>query len=245
MAVFLGAVQGLTEFLPVSSSGHLVLLQKLMGLGDEVIGVTVVLHIGTLASLAVFFFKDIIAAMRDVRTLMLIAAVTIITGVVGMTGKHFFEQLFLSTTAVGIGWCITGVVLWYAGRRPASRRDLVDIIDAAAMGAAQAVAIAPGVSRSGLTIASLILRKLNRVTAFKFSFIAGIPAILAAAMLEMREVGNAVSAAPMAMAAGCAVSFVTGLTALWVLRRATLSARLHYFGIYCGVLGIITLLFIR
>ncbi len=243
--LILGVVQGFAEFLPVSSSGHLAILEKLMGIGANSVAVAVVLHLGTLLALLFYFFKDIIAALRDFKMLVFIAVVTVITGVVGVVGKHFFEGLFASTMAVGIGWLVSGTVLWCAGRRPQGRRDVVDITDALVLGGAQACAIAPGVSRSGATMSALVFCGIERVAACRISFIAGIPAIAGAAVLECKDVAAVTQAHPGLLTVGFAASFICGLVALRILRRVMQRAKLHYFGVYCFILGVITLIFLR
>jgi undecaprenyl-diphosphatase len=243
--IFLGIVQGLTEFFPVSSSGHLVILQRLLGVTGQELAVSVILHFGTLLALVVFFFKDILALLRDIRSLILIAVVTIITGVIGLTGKDFFEGLFNSPKSVAFCLIITGVVLIRARRFINSRRNVLDIVDALVLGLAQGIAIIPGISRSGITISTLLFRKIDKETAFKFSFLAAIPAIFGAGLLEAKKVGAALQDNSTPLLAGFIASFITGIFALWILRMVLRKAKLHYFGIYCIIIALITLVFIR
>jgi len=243
--IFLGIVQGVTEFLPVSSSGHLVIFQKLLGVTGQELAVSVILHLGTLCALLVFFCKDILEALRDVKSIILIAVVTIITGVIGVSGKDFFEGLFSSPKAVAFCLIITGAILIRARRFINSRRSVLDIVDALVLGLAQGIAIIPGISRSGITISTLLFRKIDKETAFKFSFLAAIPAILGAALLEARKVGAAIEGNSGALLAGFIASFIAGIFSLWLLRLVLRKAKLHYFGIYCIIVALITLLFVK
>lgn len=243
--ILLGIVQGLTEFLPVSSSGHLVVMQKVFGLSGQELALTVLLHLGTLLALFIFFFKDILEAFRNFQLLLFILIVTIITGIIGILGKDFFESLFSSTISVGMGLFVTGLVLILTKRSRGSKRDILDITDAIVLGFAQSIAIIPGISRSGITISALIFRKIDRETCFKFSFLASLPAILGAAILEAREINSALQASQFNLVIGITFSFLSGLIALWVLKKAVVSAKFHYFGYYCMVAAVITLLFIK
>jgi len=244
--IFLGIIQGLTEFLPVSSSAHLIIFQKILNMGGEELALTVFLHLGTLLALVVFFFKDIIEAARSFRTLFFIATVTVITGAIAISGRDFFEALFNSAKYAAVALFITGIILLATKRmRDKARRDILDIKDALILGVAQGVAVIPGISRSGLTISSLLFRKIDPETCFKFSFLAGIPAIAGAALLEAKKINFAMSVSAGNFIAGFIASFLTGLVALWLVRSAVQKAKLHYFGYYCIIVSILTLLFIK
>jgi len=243
--ILLGVVQGLTEFLPVSSSGHLAILGKIFGLGTEAVAVSVVLHLGTCLALVLFFVKDIVKLFRTLELLIFIFVVTLITGIIGLGGKHFFEALFTSAQAVGIGWAITGVVLLSTARNKAGRREIVGIVDALILGLTQGLAIAPGVSRSGITIATLLFRKMDWESSFRLSFLAAIPAIFGATFLEAKEIHSALQVHAPVLAAGFIASFVSGLLALWILKNVMRKAKLHIFGYYCIIIAILTLVFIR
>ncbi|MFA4889140.1 MAG: undecaprenyl-diphosphate phosphatase [Candidatus Omnitrophota bacterium] len=240
--IFLGIVQGLTEFFPVSSSGHLVILQKLFGMSGNEVAVAVVLHLGTCLSLLVFFFRDILKLLRDIKSVIFIILVTLITGIIGVSGKHFFEGLFQSTKAVAIALLITGVVLLLTKKFQSGKREKINLKDAIILGITQGLAIAPGISRSGITIATLLFRKIERETCFRFSFLAAIPAIFGAALLEAEDVRLAINPG---LIIGSIFSFASGLLALWLLQRLMQKARLHYFGVYCMIIAILTLLFVK
>lgn len=243
--IILGIVQGITEFLPVSSSGHLVILQKILGMQGEEIAVSVILHLGTVCALLIFFFKDILKSLTNVRLLSFIIIVTIITGIIGILGKDFFESLFSTVVPVCIAWIITGIVLILTRKLKDTNRDILDIQDAITLGLAQSIAIIPGISRSGITISSLLFRKIDKPTCFRFSFLASIPAIMGATILEAKKIDFALGAKFLNFAVGFTASLVSGILALWVLRIVLTKSKLHYFGYYCILVAILTLIFIR
>ncbi|MDD5730915.1 MAG: undecaprenyl-diphosphate phosphatase [Candidatus Omnitrophica bacterium] len=243
--ILLGIIQGFTEFFPVSSSGHLVLAQKLLGISGEEISLSVVLHLGTVLSMLVFFHKDIIKALRSLRTLALIMVVTLITGIIGVSGKHFFEKLFTSPRLVSFALIFTGIILIAIRKFEKGRRENLFVSDAAALGLAQGLAIVPGISRAGMTISALLFMKVDRNTAFNFSFLASIPAVIGAAVLEAKEIGFALQGELKYFAAGFIFSFLFGLLALWLLKIILHRAKFHYFGYYCIFIAIVSLLLIR
>ncbi len=243
--VLLGIIQGLTEFLPVSSSGHLALLHRFLGMNQEVISLSVVLHLGTVCAMLLFFRRDLLALRNDRVLLGQVALVTVITGVVGLGGKSFFEGLFNSPRAVGAGWLVTACVLGLTARVSGGERLRMSLRDAFILGGAQAAAIMPGVSRSGITIATLLFLRLQRDRAFRLSFLAGIPAIIGAAVLEAPEIDAAARTHLFEYAAGFCASLASGLAALWLLRLIMNKAKLHYFGVYCAVAALLTFIFVR
>jgi len=236
--LLLGLLQGLTEFLPVSSSAHLVLVQKLLGLGEQVIPLTVVLHLGTCLSLLVFFSRDLLKTLRDVRMVFLILIVTVITGGIGLSGKHFFESLFESSRVCAGALVVTGTILLLTRGCRNQMKSSVGFKDALVLGFAQAAAIVPGLSRSGLTISTLLFRGITREESFRFSFLAALPAIFGAALLEAKDIGEAFKTHAVAYSIGFLVSFAAGLFALWLVGRAVRKAKLHYFGYYCIAAGV-------
>lgn len=242
--ILLGIVQGLTEFFPVSSSAHLVIIENLLGIKSEVIALTVTLHLGTVLALAVFFFKDIIAALRNFKSAALIIVVTLITGTIGVLGKDFFEETFSSLRLIGLALIVTGVMLFITKKFMEGKRSEPTFKDAVILGLTQAIAIMPGISRSGTTVSTLLFRKLDRETAFRFSFLVSIPVILGAALMEARKIESGLNAHFLNYAAGFAASFLSGLLALYILKVVLGKAKLYYFGYYCIIVGIITFLFL-
>ncbi len=241
----LGFIQGLTEFLPVSSSGHLVLAQHLFGMNEARIETEIILHLATLLSVVAFLWKDILALRKDLRSLGLILTVSVITGAIGILGNDFFEKIFDSVRFVALGWLFTGALLISTRFFGSGSRKWPALPDAVVLGLTQAVAIIPGVSRSGMTISTLLFRKLHPEAAFRFSFLVSIPVILGAALLKAKDIGFVVNGDPAVLACGFIVSFFTGIVALWILKRVLLKAAFHWFGYYCIVISLATLLFVR
>jgi undecaprenyl-diphosphatase len=238
----LGIVQGLTEFLPVSSSGHLVILQKVLRISADEVTLSVVLHLGTTLALITFFFKDIIKVFSNARLLKLIIIVTVITGIIGVTGKDFFEGLFGLPRWVALFLCVTGIILIFTQKFKDTKRNNLNAKDALILGVAQGIAIIPGISRSGITIATLLFRKIDRETSFRFSFLASIPAVLGATILKARDFAFTGAGELLNLATGFFFSFTVGLFALWMLGLVMRKAKLHYFGYYCILVALVVLL---
>ncbi len=243
--IILGIIQGLTEFFPVSSSGHLVIFERLFGITEGEVVITVALHLGTILSLIVFFFNDILKLLRDVRLAGYVLLVTVITGVIGIAGKDFFESLFKSPRMVSAALVVTGVILVLTKKFAVPRRNILNMRDSLALGVCQSIAIVPGISRSGMTVSCLLFRKLDWETSFRFSFIASIPAVLGAALLKAKDINFSLQADGGNLAAGFICSFLSGLLALGLLKRIMAKAKWHYFGYYCLAAGIAALVFIR
>jgi len=264
-AVILGLIQGLTEFLPVSSSGHLVLGQHLMGLREPELLFDVLMHIATLTAIVIVLRREILslvselfhlpkhlknrdaltAAWRDrpsFRLLALIVMGSVPTGLIGIGLKDVFEALFGSPLAVGAALLATGAVLFLTRLAPARGRTVekFKIFDALLVGLAQGLAITPGLSRSGLTISTGLFLGLDRETAARYSFLLFIPAALGALGLELIAAKPG-SFSPVQIAAGFAAALISGLAALVFLLRIVRRGRLHYFAYYCWALGLITL----
>ncbi|MBU2552292.1 MAG: undecaprenyl-diphosphate phosphatase [Proteobacteria bacterium] len=265
-AVTLGLIQGLTEFLPVSSSGHLVLGQHLFGIKEPEILFDVLLHLGTLAAVFIVFRRDIASLVReffrlptrlknravaaeawrtedDFRLLILIVAGSVPTALIGLLFKDIFESLFASTRAVGLALIVTGVVLfltrWSAGAR-GRKTGAFRAGDALIVGLAQGLAITPGLSRSGLTISTGLYLGLDRDLAARFSFLLSIPAIFGALILQLRSAAPT-SFSPLDMGLGFLAALISGLAALVVLLRLVRGGRLHYFAWYCWAIGLLSL----
>ncbi|MCM8780460.1 MAG: undecaprenyl-diphosphate phosphatase [Candidatus Omnitrophica bacterium] len=245
MYIILGIVQGLTEFLPVSSSAHLVILQHLLEVGQQRLALTVVLHLGTSLALLVFFFRDILRMIRKIKFLFLIGIVTVVTGIIGLGLKDFLERSFNSLTTVGIALIVTGVMLILSRRFIDGQRQMPDIKDAFILGVTQAIAIVPGISRSGITISTLILRRIEKKISFQFSFVASLPAVLGAGLLEVDKIKTIWNIRPEVLAVGFITSFLSGILSLYILSKAINKTRLHYFGYYCIILAMVVILFLR
>jgi len=243
--IFLGIIQGVTEFFPVSSSAHLIILQKLLGMSGNEVALSVVLHLGTILALIFYFFKDILKLLGDIRSLILIIIVTVITGAIGITGKNFFEGLFSSPKLVALALIFTGIILILTKKFMETKSEVLDIKDALILGLAQGLAIIPGISRSGITISTLLFRKVGKMTSFRFSFLASIPAVLGAAVLEAKKIELLTKVDVKNFTWGFIFSFITGIFSLWLLKRIMEKAKLYYFGYYCIFIALIALLFIK
>ncbi|MEI9479566.1 MAG: undecaprenyl-diphosphatase UppP [Deltaproteobacteria bacterium] len=258
-AIFLGVVQGLTEFLPVSSSGHLVFFQSLFGLDESQVAFDVMLHLGTLLAVVVYFRTDIsqillgtwawVKGRREgeekVKLLLWIVVATIPTGLMGILFKDWFESLFSRPQTVGFMLLVTGGALWLTRtvKRKEKTTGEMGAIDALIIGIAQGVAIIPGISRSGATISTGLFRGLNRELAGKFSFLLSIPAILAATLLKFREIDTS-SGIGLAFI-GTAVAFFVGLFSLKLLMKIIRAGKLSGFAYYCWAIGIVMILLTR
>lgn len=239
--IILAIVQGLTEFLPISSSGHLVIANKFIGAGADVLLYSI-LHLGTVLSVLVYFFKDIIKAIKSIERARNIVVACFITGLIGLTGKSFFESLFDNYRLVLCALFINGIVMIIANMiMNKGEKEKVDLKDAVIMGLAQAAAIIPGISRSGSTISALLFRKVKREEAFRFSFVSAIPLIFAAFILEARHASVESFSADLVVTyiIGCAISFITGLCALRLLSYMIKKSRFDIFGWYCITISIL------
>lgn len=241
----LGIVQGFTEFIPVSSSAHLVIAEKILGISGGGLSLSVILHLGTALALVIFFYRDILEAIFNKKMLSYIIVVTIITGIVGMGGKDFFESIFNSVRWAAAALIFTGFILILTAKFIQARRSSLNIKDALILGIAQGIAIIPGISRSGITISALLFRGIQRKLSFKFSFLASIPAVFGASILEAKDINFALHTDSKSMVIGFTASLVSGIFSLWLLKKIINKAKLHYFGYYCIAIAVIALLFIR
>jgi undecaprenyl-diphosphatase len=235
----------LTEFLPVSSSAHLLIVKKFLQVAQDGVLVSVVLHAGTTFALIVYFFKDILNALRERKTLGNILIVTVITGAIGISGQRVFERLFNTLSFIPFSLAATGIILLLTSRWMRSRKDSISSLDAVVLGVCQGIAIIPGISRSGITIAALLARGVEREKSFRFSFLAAIPAVCGAMLLEAKNIQGNLQGEGMSLMVGLLVSAVSGFCALLLLQRVMKNARLYYFGYYCLGVAFLTFLFVR
>lgn len=250
-ALFLGALQGLTEFIPVSSSGHLVFFQSLFGLKEAPLFFDVMLHFGTLMAVLITFRHDVAAmgseALKALRgkkgglegkLLFWIVLGTIPTGLMGILLKDWFESFFTRPKSVGAMILITGSLLWLTRWIKGEGRSLERMtwLDAVVIGVAQGVAIMPGISRSGTTISVALYLGLNRELAGRFSFLLSIPAILGATLLEIPKLG--VIHDPSLALIGAVTAFGVGYVSLKFLMRMIKLGWVGNFAYYCWAAGI-------
>lgn len=248
-AVVLGLVQGLTEFLPVSSDGHLVLAEHLIGVHTPGVVVEVMLHVATLGSIVIVYGRrfGVLASgvvRRDPHALryaglMLLAMVP--AGLVGVLLRDVVARAFDSLWAAGFGFWVTGSALWYAGRGAGGAREQPSAAQALGIGIGQALAILPGVSRSGLTVAAGLASGMSALRAAEFSFLMAIPVIAGAGVLEARHLSadSGVAVGPLLVA--CLVAFASGVWAIRVLLALLARGHFHRFAPYCFAIGAFTL----
>lgn len=244
--VFLAIVQGITEFLPVSSSGHLMVLASVFDqFGEQMhdkVTVNVMLHLGTLAAILVFYWRRILALLgKDRRVIGLLVVATIPAAVVGFPLKYYCDDVLENPLLAGFMFLVTGAMLLWAGRCKPGQTDCRDLSYSRALviGLFQAFALLPGVSRSGSTIVAGLGSGLKRDEAAAFSFLLAIPAIGGAGLLEIKDLfDQPTNATPvLALIVGGLVSLVVGLIALAWLVRWIQKGRLHYFAWWVLALG--------
>ena len=247
-AVILGIIQGLTEFIPVSSSGHLALGQILFGLEQDGLLFEMVVHIGTLIPVVIIFWKDIWAIIRrpfQKMTLLLIIG-TIPVALAGFLLEDIVGNAFTSLMWLAVGFVITGVTLLFADRIRNNKKKSEDItiLDAAIVGIAQAIAIFPGISRSGSTVMAALGRGIDREAAAKFSFLLSIPVVLGATVLQVVHLirddshiyATNVDFWPLALAFVAAM--LSGYLAIKLMLMAIKKAKLRYFAHYVLILAV-------
>jgi len=247
--LILAVIQGLTEWLPVSSSGHLVITQKVLGLNLPLI-YSVMLHVGTLIVVLTVFRKDILDIIkalvkRDFETeegklALFIAVGSVPIAIVGFVFYDFFKSLFSNLLAVGLALLITGWVLFFSEKRIGNRK--MGILDSLLIGLAQGVTIIPGISRSGVTVATGLLRRVDKAIAFKYSFLLSVPAVLGATVMESRElVVINVNMVPLFL--GAIISMIVGYVSLKLLQKIVMNEKIHLFAYYCWTVGLAITLF--
>jgi undecaprenyl-diphosphatase len=256
-SLLLGALQGAAEFLPISSSGHLVMLRQLMKLGEVPLLYDVLLHVSTLIVVLIVFrgrigsiFSSLWRAaksgtgpedLENLKLTLYILIATVITGVVGFTLSRFESLFFNRPRLVSLLFLVTALFLLSTLMRR-GRGDYLQVgfLGAVIIGLAQGVGVLPGISRAGITISAALLLGVDRQRAGEFSFLIAIPAILAALLLQLREAGTLFEMIdPLAVAVGFAASFVVGLLSLLLL-RVVRRGRLALFGIYLVPLAVIS-----
>lgn len=243
-ALILAVVQGITEWLPVSSSGHLVLTEHLLSYDGGLL-FEVALHLGTLMAVFVYFGKDIVDITREVLSLrfhteqgregVLIALASVPVAIVGFVFLPFFEQVFANLTVTALGFAITGALLLITSlEREEGRKRLPTVLGAVLIGLAQMVAIMPGISRAGATLSAGVLYGMNVKSAARFSFLMAVPAVLGANLVV---IGN--QHLPPEMIWAILLSFAVGLAVIHFMFRVVLTSRknLQWFGFYALVLA--------
>ena len=247
--IFLGIIQGLTEFLPVSSSGHLLLFRKLFGLAEAGLLLDTMLHLGTLLAILIIFRRDIWDMIRKPfsHLTLLVIVGTIPTAIIGLLFKDVFEDLARTGATVGWEFLVTGFVLWFADsskHKGYKKIEQITFVDAIIVGVLQGMAILPAISRSGLTIAGAFFRKIDRASAAKFSFLLSIPAIMGAVVIQVPDVMEMGQAAIgyRALAIGTLVAAVTGYLAVKWMLAIIQKGSLKVFAVYVWALGVLVII---
>ena len=265
-AIILGAVQGISEFLPISSSGHLVLVPALLGI-ETGLAFDTILHIGTLVAIFTFFWKVIINLIKgfilsiidltegvdifkrelhrvpEKRFAWLIIVGTIPTGIMGILLKDAIETIFRGTLFVGIFLLVTAAVLYYSERHSSGQITQKDMSfkQALIVGICQGLAVFPGISRSGSTIASGLCLGLNREYAARYSFLLSIPAVIGAGLIQIKDIAT-LDASVSVLLAGFISSVIFGYLSIKLLMKMIKGWSLDIFAYYCTIIGIITII---
>lgn len=252
-SLLLGVVQGLAEFLPISSSGHLALLEKLFGI-KEPLSFSIILHSGTLFSVLIYFREQLINLTKEIltdfknkklnHTFLLVVIAILPVLLTGLFFKDLVDSFYSNLIVIGLSFFITSLLLFLAASAKHLQKSLNNITfkDSLIIGVFQAVAILPGVSRSGTTISASLFRHFKKADAFYFSFLISIPAIIGAIIFDSIESEFILSYSPISILVGIITSFFSGLVAIKILRKIIIQDILQYFAIYTFVIGVITIL---
>ncbi|MCK5004440.1 MAG: undecaprenyl-diphosphate phosphatase [Candidatus Aminicenantes bacterium] len=242
----LSFVQGVSEFFPISSSGHLVIFQELIGFKTIPLVYDIFFHIGTLISVLLYFFKDILSIAKGIREkeniqfISLIIVASIPTGMIGLFFKEQLEGMFTKPGIVGYFLLATAFIIFISKFISIKRPNIY--VAAFIIGLFQGIAIIPGLSRSGLTISVGLILSMGFIFSFRFSFLLSIPAIIGALILEIDKVpfdGHHI----FYLLTGTVFSAIFGLIALYFLKKIILKEKFHYFSYYCVFAGLAVLLF--
>lgn len=258
-AIFLAIVQGLTEFLPISSSGHLVLLQHITGFANDKLLFNVVVHMGTLVAVTLYFFKDlkslVIGAVNEIKIkkkgdnihiIIAIVIANIPAAIVGLFFRDFFLFIYKMPIVISLMLLITGVLLVLTKKlqnRGKYSIQQITLVTAFIIGLSQAIAILPGISRSGMTVATAMFLMVNKNSAARFSFIMSIPITAGAFLLETLHVSDFMEILAPTMIISALVAFVVGLLSLKMLTLIISKNKFYLFSYYLFPVGIISLLY--
>ena len=247
-ALILGIVQGLTEFLPVSSSGHLVLAQKLFGIEGGVVFFNVAVHLATLFAVCIALWEEVLKLIKKPICKMtgLLAIATVPAVLVGLLLNDVFDNITASGITVGIGLLVTGAVLLVTIKLKPGTRNMDDLKwhDAVIAGLAQAIAIVPGISRSGMTIVANLSLKIKKELAVKFAFLMSIPVILGGFILETYQMISDGSAGVewLPIAIGMIAAGISGYFAIKLFIRTVMKGNLKWFAFYAFAIGLLVLI---
>lgn len=261
--LFLACLQGLTEFLPISSSGHLVFFQEIIGFEEPLLSFDIILHLATVLAVIVFLrrdlymiFKEWVLAFRKaskgvslkevwseleyLRLFIYIFVALIPAILAGLFFHSVIDNMFNSLQVITVSFFVTGTILFLTkGRGDLNKKKQLTFIDSIVIGIAQAIAIIPGISRSGFTISSGIFRGLNNEMAARFSFLLSIPTIAAAAIYKLKDGLGEMSIGKLELSLSFIVAFLSGYLTLLILSKMIAKAKFHYFSFYCWGMGFV------
>lgn len=246
-AIFWGIIQGLTEFLPISSSGHLVLVPALLGQEGPDLATSAMLHLGTLAAVLVYYRSEVAAMAKFDRparrliTLILIGSIP--AAILGLTFEDKIEELISDPVVVAYMLIVTGVILLATTQLRIGDKTMTDIgpKDSIVIGLAQSLALIPGISRSGMTISAGIARGMEKTQAANFAFLLGIPVIAGAGLLSIVDVLSSGESIPTEVWVGMVAAGLSGYLAIAILLKVLARVGLAPFGIYCVAFGVFSI----
>jgi undecaprenyl-diphosphatase len=252
-SILLGILQGITEFLPVSSDGHLVVVQQMLGFEHSLLAYDVFIHIGTLLAVIAYYHRELIQLVVGVfgganaapnrRLLSLLVVASLPTAIIGLALKSLVHDLNTSALAAALGWLVTGVILLMASRTQIATNSAREISyqDALLMGIAQGIAVLPGVSRSGSTVATGLFRGIQAPAAANFSFLMSIPAVAGALLLQIDDLHGLTQHDWSVYITGGIAAALTGFVAIWGLLKLLNRRIIAPFGWYCLLAGVVTI----
>jgi undecaprenyl-diphosphatase len=260
-AIVLGIVQGLTEFLPISSTAHLRIVPAFLGWGDPGTAFTAVVQLGTMAAVLIFFREELLRIARatigslqdrslwhtrerDAREGWYIVLGTIPIGILGLAFKHRIEHQFRSLELIGTMLILMGLVMLVCDATSRRERDLDDLTmrDGWIVGFAQAAALIPGVSRSGATISAGLALGFDRISAARYSFLLSVPAVVLSGLFELKDVGSGGGYGPFPTIVATIVAFIVGYWSIAFLLRYLTTHTLKPFIAYRLIVGVIVLI---
>jgi len=269
-SIILGLIQGVTEFLPISSSGHLVIFKSFLDMETQGVIWEIALHFSTLLAIFGVFYKDIFLILKSAclsckklfsgesiinifkndpytRIFLLIIIGTIPTIIIAFSFRNAFESLFNKPGIAGYMLIVTGTILWFTkyNFRTNSNKKNLGLFDALVVGAVQGLAITPGISRSGTTISAATFRGVDRATSARFSFLLVIPVVLGGMAMMAKDAITLKNEEVSFLILGSVVAAITGYISLRVLIRIVNNGKLHLFSYYCWPVGLFVILFFK
>lgn len=243
--IFLGIVQGLTEFLPVSSSGHLYIIKKYLAITQDLLPFFIFLHLATVGAIFVFLRKELLFFLSNKHILMHLGLITVITASLALLIDNYLVGFFESRYLVPFLLLINGGILLLARKSYQQRvSSEIRFSDSLFIGILQGLSVLPGISRSGITITGLLKRGFKEKEAFSLSFLMAIPVILGVFVFKAKALVN--SKVPLgSMLFSAIVAFLFGLLALFIVRKTLINKRFNIFGYYCIIISLISLIILK